>query len=182
MAARVRNSSSTSLAAYISHPFHHPPRATHPVARTASRAACAFLLQVYNPLLLFGPLIPTPLPRIPTLVSTLPTPRRQFRLPRTPASPRYFPPFSPAKLSKRAEKTYLSCFFASISDLYEHLLKRLQRFCRMRVGGFEDRSEPASPTTSTAGSGARVMADQGPSFDMVVIGCGGGPFETNLSA
>jgi hypothetical protein len=53
----------------------------------------------------------------------------------------------------------------------------------MRVGAFEDRSEPGSPTTSTAGSGmVRDIVDQGPSFDMVVIGCGGGPFETNLSA
>ena len=53
----------------------------------------------------------------------------------------------------------------------------------MRVGAFEDRSEVGPPSTSTGASGiVRDVVGQGPSFDMVVIGCGGGPFETNLSA
>jgi hypothetical protein len=53
----------------------------------------------------------------------------------------------------------------------------------MRIGPFEDRSDPGSPSTSTAASGTiGEMLDQSPSFDMIVIGCGGGPFETNLSA
>lgn len=77
----------------------------------------------------------------------------------------------------------MSHFFASVSDLYGYLLKRLQRFCRMRAGTFEGRFDPGSPSNSTAASGTiGEMVDQGPSFDMVVIGCGGGPFETNLSA
>ena len=93
------------------------------------------------------------------------------------------PHFPFAKLSKGTERTYLPYFLVAISDLCAYLLKRLQRVCRMRVGAFEERDQRGSPSTSTAGSGtARDMVDQGPSFDMVVIGCGGGPFETNLSA
>jgi len=156
-----------------------PPRVTHPFTRTASRGACAFLLQVYNPPLFAAshsnppPLFHSHLHR-PTPTISAP--------PRTNHHP-IFPPPSSVKLSKQTKRTYLSCFFASISNLYGHLLERLQRFCRMRVGAFEDRSEPGSPTTSTAASGTvRDMPDQGPSFDVVVIGCGGGPFETNLSA
>lgn len=53
----------------------------------------------------------------------------------------------------------------------------------MRVGSGGDRFDPGSPSTSTAASGTiGETVDHGPSFDMVVIGCGGGPFETNLSA
>ena len=121
----------------------------------------------------------TPPPDIPShryhphAVHTNPPPPHDFFSPRFPS----------AKLSKRTEQTYLSFFFASISDLYGHLLKRLQRFCRMRVGTFEDRSEVGPPSTSTGASGmVRDVVGQGPSFDMVVIGCGGGPFETDLSA
>jgi len=181
---RVRNC--LHFAAYILHLIHHPPQVPHPFTWTVPRGASAFLLsQVHNPPLLGLP-IPASLPRI----STSSHPHRYHLTPtipahsRTPISARYLlPHFLSVKLSKETKRTYLSCFFASISNLYAHLLKRLQRLCRMRVGAFEDRSEHGPPPTSTAASGmVRDMVDRGPSFDMVVIGCGGGPFETNLSA
>jgi hypothetical protein len=136
---------------------HHGPPTLHP--DTLKRTVCLSSLPVYNPL-------PLGLPH-----SYIPPYRYQS------------PHSSTVKLSKPTERTYLSSFFTAISNLYGHLLKRLRRLCRMRVGAFEDRLEPASPPTSTAASGtAREVVNRGPSFDMVVIGCGGGPFETNLSA
>lgn len=171
----------SKFAVCSSHPFHHPPRAPIPNPDSLQRSVPFFSPNYITPSSSVHP-TPTSLPVSLLPHPTLTTPRRQFRLLHTSISARYFPPFSSVKLSKRTEQTYLSCFFASISDLYEHLLRRLQRLCGMRIGAFEDRSEPGSPTTSTAASGLRDMADQGPSFDVVVIGCGGGPFETNLSA